>query len=155
MEAPTSSFLHMLTELLHVFGMVLIALIGGGAGSDGQPGPDGQPGIVTGGLSGALPVEIRAGEDVFHPTEPVVFRLYSDFDYPAMGMILADGDGAGLFEFTRAHVGEEVDLMVCSMVQLRPRIMEPIPGGEMVLFGGETVETITGYLQNGCPKGQE
>ncbi|WP_306044392.1 hypothetical protein [Nioella sp. MMSF_3534] len=115
-------------------------------------------GLVTalGGLVGATDtapqpggavIELRvSGQEFIVPPEHILAVLASVNDITQMPQLELsfDASGATLFaEITAAHIGQEMDLVVCDQVLMSPVIQEPITGGQIVITGNFTVDETT------------
>jgi len=139
LEISTYTFSDMIFSLLHGLSVVVMAIFGGFVSPPQPPAPR------------DLPVELRAGDDVFRAHERVTFSRKGDNGTAVISMQLADWDAAGLARFTTRHVGHEAALVVCGNVLMAPRIMEPITGGMLTLTGFDVVDILDDYMRNGCP----
>ncbi|MBL4807582.1 MAG: hypothetical protein JKY31_09880 [Rhodobacteraceae bacterium] len=59
---------------------------------------------------------------------------------------------AAIFEtFTGRHIGENVDIIICSRTLISPKILMPISSGAFVISGAVASSAMIDILENGCP----
>ncbi len=90
--------------------------------------------------------------------ETLVFRKTASFslDFDANGnpaylVQLTEMDSDLFSEFTARHVQEMLEVYICDTLLMEARVLTQIQGGEFFIVGDNSVETIDGFLENGCP----
>lgn len=147
MQSAENVFVEFIIAIAKALAMAIALLTGVPPGDSPQP-----PGAAA--VQEAMPLELAfsaAGED-FVPAAPVAFSLGIDgAGQRAVIMQLTPGDADAFGDYTVRHVGQEIALSVCGEVLIRPRILDGIYGGRLVVSGDAVAETLRDWMENGCP----
>ncbi len=102
-----------------------------------------EPGIV---------VIFRAGGIDFAPEQQVfVQENMRTMSTPAFSLQLTPTDSRRFYTFTQAHIGELMELRVCSEVVMTPRLQTAIPDGQISIHNAPPDSRLAKFLTEGCP----